>query len=98
VHDGSPGENKKRKKIGLARVFAVNSIVLVRCFLIKSLCLAGTRFSCQRCIPMNRSHTPRRKRSMLAVLARRLCAFYKSLVDDSAKDARQFFDRAMQQK
>jgi hypothetical protein len=47
---------------------------------------------------MNRSHASRRKRSVLAVIARRLSAFYKSLLDDSAKDAHQLFDRAAQQK
>jgi hypothetical protein len=47
---------------------------------------------------MNRSHASRRKRSILAVIARRLGAFYKSLLDDSTKDAREFFDRAVQQK
>jgi hypothetical protein len=47
---------------------------------------------------MNRSHASRRKRSILAVIARRLSAFYKSLLDDSVKDAHELFDRAAQQK
>jgi hypothetical protein len=47
---------------------------------------------------MNRSREPRRKRGILAAIARRLRAFYQLLQDDSAKGARDLFDRALHQK
>jgi hypothetical protein len=47
---------------------------------------------------MNQSHEPRRKRGVLAAIARRLRAFYQFLRDDSAKEAHELFDRAVQQK
>jgi len=46
---------------------------------------------------MNRSHAPRRRRGILVDIARRLRAFYQVISDDSAKEAGNLFDRAMQQ-
>ena len=56
----------------------------------------GTRPTSPRCIYMSRE--PRRKPGILLAIARRLRAFYKSLLDDSAKEAHELFDRAAQRK
>jgi hypothetical protein len=55
--------------------------------------LQGRRYGC-----MDQSDAPRRKRALLAAIARRLRQYYQALLDDSAESAHELIERAAQER